>query len=280
MDARPPRLSEQAAIWNGTGARGWIALQDLLDEVFQPIQDLLVEAISEETPGRVLDVGCGTGSTTVAVARRLGANGSCTGVDISEAMIAAARRRAEQERVAATFTVADAQTYRFERASFDAFISRFGVMFFADSVEAFANLRRAAKADAALRFVAWRSMAENPFMTTAERAAAPHLPNLPVRQPNEPGQFAFGDRDRVRRVLDDSGWSQIDIEPIDVPCAMPESALAPYLTRLGPVGRLLQEADDELRVRVMAAVRPAFDPYLHGAEVRFTAACWMIGARA
>ena len=153
-------------------------------------------------------------------------------------------------------------------------------MFFGDPVAAFANLRGAARAGARLRCVVWRSAAENPFMTTAERAAAPLLPDLPARRPDEPGQFAFADRDRVRRILDESGWSEIDIQPIDVPCAMPENALVRYVTQLGPVGRFLQQADDELRARVVATVRPAFDPYVHGPEVRFTAACWMVGARA
>ena len=143
---------------------------------------------------RVLDVGCGTGSTTLAVARLLGAKGRCTGIDISEPMIAAARARAEREGTPASFIRADAQTHAFEPASFDMIISRFGVMFFDDSVRAFANLRRAARDDAELRFIAWRSAAENPFMTTAERAAAPLLPNLPARRPDAPGQFAFADR--------------------------------------------------------------------------------------
>ena len=147
--------------------------------------------------GRVLDVGCGTGSTTLAVARRLGAKGRCIGIDISEPMIAAARARAEREGTPASFIRADAQTHAFEPASFDMIISRFGVMFFDDSVRAFANLRRAAKQTPSLRFIAWRSAAENPFMTTAERAAAPLLPNLPARRPDAPGQFAFADRDRV-----------------------------------------------------------------------------------
>ena len=237
-------------------------MQELLDQLFQPIEDLLVDAVSPETTRRVLDVGCGTGSTTVAVARRLGAGARCTGVDISEPMIAAARGRAEREGASAVFIVADAQTYPLERASFDAIISRFGVMFFGDPVAAFTNLRGAARAGARLRCVVWRSAAENPFMTTAEHAAAPLLPDLPARRPDEPGQFAFADRDRVRRILDESGWSEIDIQPIDVPCALPENALVRYLTQLGPVGRFLQQADDELRARVVAAVRPAFDPYV------------------
>jgi hypothetical protein len=115
-------------------------------------------------------------------------------------------------------------------------------------------------------------------MTTAERAAAPFLPNLPARREDEPGQFAFGDRGRVHEILQASGWSEIDIQPIDMPCTLPERDLVLYLTRLGPVGRALLQVDEPTRARVIQAVRPAFDPYVHGAEVRFSAACWMVGA--
>jgi hypothetical protein len=117
-------------------------------------------------------------------------------------------------------------------------------------------------------------------MTAAERAAAPFLPNLPVRQPDAPGQFAFSDQRRVCRMLDESGWTAIDLRPIDVPCTLPESELVGYLTRLGPVGRILHEADEQTRTQVIDTVRAAFEPYVHGAEVRFDAACWMVSARA
>jgi SAM-dependent methyltransferase len=280
MTDQQPKPSEQTALWNGAGGHGWVALQESVDQMYQAIEDLLVDAITSETTSRVLDVGCGTGGTTVAVARRLGATSRCTGIDISEPMIAAAHDRAEREGVPVTFIVADAQTYAFERATFDAVMSRFGVMFFNDPVAAFTNLRRGARARAMLRAVVWRSAAENPFMTTAERAAAPLVPDLPARRPNEPGQFGFADRNRVSGILEASGWSEIDIQPIEVSCAMPENALVPFFTQLGPVGRILQEAGDDLRARVIAAVRPAFDPYVDGVEVRFTAACWMVGARA
>jgi SAM-dependent methyltransferase len=280
VDHRDESKSAQSAVWTGGGGRGWVELQDLIDRLFQGIDDLLVGAISPETGGRALDIGCGTGGTTVAVARRLGANGSVTGIDVSDSMIEAARARAERARVAASFVVADAQSYAFERASFDVLVSRFGVMFFDDPVEAFSNLRRAARNGAVLRCVVWRSAEENPFMTTAERAAAPLLPDLPVRRPNEPGQFGFADPDRVRAILEESGWAQIDLRAVDVPCAMAESSLAHYLTQLGPVGRALMQSNDELRAKVVAAVRPAFDVYVRDAEVRFTAACWLLEARA
>ena len=159
-------------------------------------------------------------------------------------------------------------------------VSRFGVMFFDEPIRAFANLRRASKDDGELRFVAWRGAAENPFMTTAERLAAPLLPNLPPRRPDAPGQFAFANNDRVRTILEKSGWAQIELRPLDVECTLSENALVPYFTQLGPVGMILQEANDQTRARVVETVRAGFDPYVHGSEVRFTAACWMVGARA
>jgi SAM-dependent methyltransferase len=253
--------------------------QDLLDRLFKPFENLLVEAVAAGSGGSLLDVGCGTGSTTLAAARRLGTAARCTGIDITEVMIASARARAEREGVPARFIRADAAMHPFEPASFDTIMSRFGVMFFDDPIGAFANLRRAAADDATLTMIVWRSAAENPFMTAAEVAAAPLLPDLPPRDPDAPGQFAFARRDRVQTILEKSGWSDIDIQPADIECALAEAELVRYVTRLGRVGVALEDADEPTRARVVSAVRPAFDRYVHGAGVRFTAACWTIGAR-
>lgn len=272
--------NEQAMLWNGLAGHAWVEAQAVLDGMFQPFEDLLVDALPAASTSRVLDVGCGTGSTTLAAARRLGATSTCVGIDISEPMLAAARVRADREGTPARFIRADAQTHAFTPASFDRIISRFGVMFFDDAVAAFTNLRRAARDGAELRFVAWRSPAENPFMTAAERAAAPLLPKLPARTPDAPGQFAFADRGRVQRILEESGWTGIDIQPIDVACSLAEKDLVLYLSRLGPLGRVLPELDEPTRKRVIATARAAFDPYVHGAEVRLTAACWQVSARA
>jgi SAM-dependent methyltransferase len=280
MDAQQPNDNEQAALWNGRAGRAWIDGQATLDRMFSAFEDLLADTVRNASARRVLDVGCGTGSTTLAAARAAGAQGECLGVDISQPMIAVARDRAELEGSTARFVAADVQTHAFEPARFDLVISRFGVMFFDDPVAAFTNLRGAASAGAPLQVIAWRSPAENPYMTTAERAAAPLLPDMPVRAPGAPGQFAFADRHRVASILQDSGWAAIDIQPIDVDCAFPEKHLVGYFTRLGTVGQALQDMDDATRRQVIGTVRAAFDPFVHGDEVRFTAACWMIGAKA
>ena len=270
---------EQAALWNGRAGRAWVEAQEPLDRMFEPFEKLLVDAVQAEAPERVLDVGCGTGATTLAVARRLPCAAGATGIDLSEPMITVARARAERAGTPATFIRANAQDHAFEPARFDLIISRFGVMFFNDPVRAFANLRRAVRVGAALRAVVWRSAGENPFMTTAERAAAPLLPELPPRRPGAPGQFAFADPRHVRAILTESGWGEVDLQPIDVACTLPEPDLILCVTRLGPVGQALSNADERTRAQVTEVVRAAFAPYVHAAAVRFTAACWMVGAR-
>ena len=280
MSASGPGGEDQAALWNTTAGCAWVEAQETLDRMYQPIEDLLVAEVMAGSPRRVLDVGCGTGATTLAVARRLGAAGECVGADISAPMLDAARARAAREGTPATFVVADAETHPFEPARFDAVMSRFGVMFFGDPVRAFANLRRAVRSGGALRCVVWRSPDENPFSTVAERAAAPLLPGLPPRVPDAPGQFGFANPQRVGDILAGSGWTGVDIRPIDVDCTLPEAELERHAMRLGPLGRVLHEADDRTRARVVDAVLSAFQPYVHGREVRYVAACWMVGATA
>ena len=274
-----PQL-DQATLWNGTAGHAWVDAQDLLDRLFQPFERLLVETVTMHRARDVLDIGCGTGSTTVAMVRSVRSEGRCTGIDISAPMIEAARARAGWESVPASFVLADAQTHRFDPGSFDMIASRFGVMFFGDPIAAFANLRRSARDGAALDLMVWRGAADNPFMTTAERAAAPLLPGLPQRRPDEPGQFAFADPDRVRGILGSGGWGDIEMRPLDIACAMPEAELVRYFTRLGPLGAVLSQADASARETIVETVRAAFDPYVHDGEVRFTAACWRIEGRA
>ena len=117
MDVARQIDDEQTKLWNGPAGRAWIDAQECLDQMFKPLEDLLVEAAfsgGSVPRGRVLDVGCGTGSTTLAVARLLGANGCCVGIDISDPLVAAARARAERESTPACFIHANAQNHVFE----------------------------------------------------------------------------------------------------------------------------------------------------------------------
>ncbi|MFE5286886.1 class I SAM-dependent methyltransferase [Nocardia sp. NPDC056611] len=272
-----PLDKDQSDRW-ATSGTAWVDFQDLIGRVLRPLEDLLVETARTDGARRVLDVGCGTGGTTLAVARATGAR--CTGVDIAEPMLEAARANAERAGLPVDFVCADAQTHTFDPAVYDLVMSRFGVMFFADPVAAFANLRHATRSGGRLACVVWRAAADNPFFTTAEDAAAPLLPDLGPRIPDAPGQFGFADRDRVAGILADAGWTDIDIAPVDADCALPESELTGYVSRLGPVGLALLEADEATRAKVVEVVRAAFEPFVHDGAAHFTAACWLLRATA
>lgn len=270
----------QAELWNGQAGRNWVEQNALLDRLLAPLVPPLVEAVRSQGARDVLDVGCGAGATTFAVANSLAGQGRCTGLDLSAPLIDLARRRATEIGADnAEFVAADAQLHAFPPARFDAVISRFGVMFFDDPVAAFANLRRAARTDAGLACVAWRGADENPFMTAAERAAAPLLPEVPARDPNAPGQFAFADPDYVTGILAKAGWRDVDLQPLDVACALPANDLEIYAVRMGPVSLALPSLEADRRDAVIAAVRRGFAPFVTDGVARFTAACWMVTAR-
>ncbi len=267
-----------SALWNGAGGNAWVDLAPVLDQMFRGFETMLADAAAARGAERVLDVGCGTGATTMAIARRLGAGATCTGVDISAPMIAAATARPADGFPAPEFIVADAAEYPFEEGAFDLLTSRFGVMFFDEPVAAFANLRRAMRDGGGLRFFCWRGPEDNPFMTAGTRATRHLLPEMPERRPGAPGQFAFADGGRVAEILAAARWEGIEVEPVDVPCAFPAAGLVGYLTRLGPVGQVLGDVDESTRAEVLDALRDAYAPYIDGDEVHFTAGCWSVGA--
>lgn len=277
MTDTPIANADQSAKWNDRPGRTWAELGDMLDRVLEPFVPLLLEEIEPVAGRRVLDVGCGAGALTLAAAGR-GAVG--LGVDISAPLVEAARARAERLGAAgAQFVQGDAQSQGFEAGRFDALVSRFGVMFFADPVAAFRNLRPAVRPGGRLAFVAWRSPAENDFMTAAERSAGEML-ELPRRVEGGPGQFGFADPERVSAILAESGWVGVDIRPVDVECRLTGAELGIYARRMGPVADLLPSLDEAVRAEVERRVDSAFLPFLSNGEARFTAACWMVTARA
>lgn len=272
---------EQTALWNEGSGHTWVEMNALLDRMLAPFETQLIGAAFPGEGRRVLDIGCGAGATTLAMARRLGPDGLALGVDISGPLVTAAKARASAEGLdQAAFVQADAQTYAFEPGEFDAVISRFGVMFFDDPEAAFANIRRALRPGGRLTFQAWRSPMENPFMIAAATAAAPFLPAMTPPQPDAPGQFGFADGGRVRRTLQASGWSDIEVSPLDLPNEVSESDLMAYVTRLGPAGAALRDADDALKAKVVEALELAFRPFVQRGAARFTSACWLVTARA
>jgi SAM-dependent methyltransferase len=230
---------------------------------------------------RAMDVGCGCGATTLALAERVGATGSVLGVDISAPMLARARERA-RELPNVQFLQADAQTHPFDPPAVDAVFSRFGVMFFADPTAAFANLRRALRPGAALSFICWQEIGKNPWCLVPLGAVAKHVPLPPPPAPGEPGPFAFGDAARVRGILEGAGWTRVQLDSWEPSLSLGTAGLdeaVRFAMEVGPASRLLADVTDEVKSRARDSVREALAPFAGPESVRLPGSCWIVTAR-
>ncbi|MGO1080120.1 class I SAM-dependent methyltransferase [Inquilinus sp. CA228] len=273
--------ADQIAYWNEAGGSVWVEMQDRFDQMTAPFSRRVVEALAPKAGERLLDIGCGSGGSTLDLARRVGPGGQVLGVDISVPMLDLARRRAAEAGLGnVRFVEADAQTARLEPPGFDGLFSRFGVMFFDDPATAFSNLYGALRPGARLAFVCWRSMAENGWATVPLAAALRHLPPLPPPVPGAPGAFAFADPDRIRGILGRAGFSGIGVTAFDTKAGVGDldQTLALVL-RSGPVGALLREHEDK-RDTVAAAVREALAPHQTADGVLLDTAAWIVTATA
>ena len=274
--------ADQIAYWNADAGETWAALQEQLDAQLAPFGSKAMEALAPAAGERIVDVGCGSGQTSLALGQAVGRSGAVMGLDVSRPLLDLARRRAAESGAAnVSFAEADVQTYAFAPATFDAVFSRFGVMFFADPPAAFANIRRALKPGGRLAFVCWRTPAENIFMTLPYTAAAAQLPPAPPSEPGAPGPFAFADPARVRHILSSAGFRDIELAQHDrkIGSGDLEQSLALSL-KIGLLGRAVRE-HPEKRALVIDDVREALRPHVDvDGVVRLASASWIVTARA
>lgn len=276
---------EQAEHWNsGDDAGHWVDKQARYDGMLKTFGDMVLSAVALAPGERVLDVGCGCGATTLQAAATV-APGEAVGADLSVPMLARAREDAAAAGLTnATFVEADAQVHPFEPASFDAVISRFGVMFFNDPVAAFRNLRSASRPGGRLSFVCWQPMIANQWLVVPGAALAEIVPFPDLGGPDAPGMFAFSDADRVRGILSDAGWSAIEVAGVETPIPVGGKGTlddAVDFLRTGSLGRtMLAGADEDTLARAEAAVRDAMAPFVTDDGVLLGAAVWLVRATA
>jgi SAM-dependent methyltransferase len=264
--------------WTEISGPAWVEHQRLFDRMLGAITGQLLEALDVVHGQRIVDIGCGTGTLTGAVAD-LGAQ--VVGADISPTMVAGARRRFPD----LEFVVADAQLDPLP-GPFDQVVSRFGVMFFDDPVAAFTNIGRAVIDGATMTFLCWRGLAENPAISVGARKLLEALPAPPPPiDPTAPGPMAFADPARLRGTLIDAGWDAIDIEPVDSVAHYDldgDDGVEGRLTLMleSDAGRrFLAEVPEADRGPGLAAARADIESYLVDGRVQLPTACWLVRAR-
>ena len=279
----PPRASQSFV---EKGGEAWARMQDQTDALIEPLGRIAIERLGVVAGERILDVGCGCGQTLLQLADIAGPTGHVLGVDISPPMLGCAR-----ERVAGRPTIAlalgDAQTYTFARPAFDAVYSRFGVMFFDDHRAAFRNVRGAVRSGGRLSFVCWQEMAKNPWASLPLEAVMRLLPEsaMPdMLREGRPGPFFMSDPALVRAILGDAGWTDVSIEPVEMPLHLGGAAtldeVVEYSLQIGPAARAMTDAPETLKPALVAALREAFAPFASARGVFIDGAAFVVVARA
>jgi SAM-dependent methyltransferase len=275
--------ADQVEYWNSESGRLWIACQEALDQRFVPLTELLI-ARARIGPGEcVIDIGCGTGATTLRLADAVGAYGAVLAIDISEPLLAVARRRVMQGGHAnVRFVRGDAQTHRFERACYDLAVSRFGVMFFGDPVGAFRNLRRALRPRGRLAFVCWAPLEDNPWFALPLEIGIARLGPPEPRPPRAPGPLALSEQDYVLEILTAAGFADLQIDSISavLPGAASTREEAEFACQVGLLARLLRErgADEAMRQLLVEELADRLAPYLTADGVRIPARLHLVTA--
>lgn len=272
---------DQRQYWTRDGVDEWLQHEDRFEAMAKPFGRAMLESARLRPGEWVLDVGCGTGTTTMDAARLIGPVGVAVGADISPLMLSRARQRAACSGLRnVEFIEADAERHGFAVGGFDVVISRFGTMFFADPAAAFANLARAVRPGGRLAVVVSQDPLQTELIAVAMAAAVPHVGLPDLGGPGDPGQFAFADGASLVRIVQTAGFGHVHLEPIVRPVQVGSDVddTVSYLAAR-PEARSLFERREPAQVRAaIDAVHRALVPYAGPMGVVMDDAAWLVTA--
>lgn len=274
--------ASQIEFWNGVAGDLWAgdAFATCQDRAQGPFGEAAMDALGLQPGQHVLDVGCGCGSTTFELSRRVGPSGHVLGVDISTPQLERAQRYAEAlGNAVVAFRNQDVATLQFDAESFDRTFSRFGVMFFAQPVGAFANIRSGMTRGGRLAFSCWPSVEHNPWSAHTIAVATRYLPKPPGAE--DLGGLSFRDPARVKRMLSEAGFARIEITLVERAMTFePDIAgTVAQLMQYGAMAPAIAQASEDIRASIKADLGEAIRDYQTPGGVMIDGAAWIVTAQ-
>jgi ubiquinone/menaquinone biosynthesis C-methylase UbiE len=269
--------AEQATEWDGADGEYWATYHREYERLLGVFDTILVEAGDVGTDDRVLDVGCGTGATTRALAARA-VHGSVLGLDLSGAMLSVAREAARREGLSnVEFVQGDAQVYPFDASSFDVVVSRMGCMFFGDPAQAFANVRRALRPGGRIALIVWQEVAANQWITAIDTALGEASSEDDADAPTDyaPGPFSLADPALCASLLEGAGFDDVSVEALRIPLAFGTVADAQTFLETW----IDDDVDDDGRARAMATLHELLTENATADGVLLPSATWLLTGR-
>jgi len=271
----------QAEYWDGEGGDRWVRYREQIDRAIGVFGERALEQLAPQLGERVIDVGCGAGTTSLALAEAVGAQGAVLGVDVSEALLNVARKRCAAFKQLQLLR-GDAGSMDLGR-NYDLLYSRFGVMFFDSPTEAFGHLRAALRAGGSLSFVCWQGQEQNPWSLEPLRCILPFLDEPPpAPEARAPGPFAFADPEYIEEQLSAAGFGEIEIRDHTADVVLGTGGVQGALDfsmQVGPAARLTTDLGPGPMAKIHAALGELFQAALEGQTVSLPGSAWAVSAR-
>jgi len=274
--------AKQKDFWSGKGGYYWVEKQSEMDIMLNPLGEKALAKLDLQSNSKVLDIGCGCGATTLEIAQ-IASDGAVTGLDISVPMLDKAKSEAKNKGIEnVDFKVVDVQVEQLAYEEYDFAYSRFGVMFFDDPFEAFKNIFSSLRTAGELSFVCWQDPSLNPWQSLSLQVIRRYL-DMPSPPPRSPGPFAFHEKDYVKEILENSGFSNISFDDNQEDITMfagksLEEASEDYLAINPVVTEMLKDSTDDLKSEIVESLKEAFSEFHRGDGLVFPSATWVVSA--